>query len=121
MSQILEHPVLDTPKHPKQITRKFSDILLHTKFKQCYGHEANQWFHNGEPVIQERCAVGVLMSEFFGVDYANDSSIYKTEKREELQKILIEHGLIIGDIIVKNDHERQTFSQIADFLESVGL
>jgi hypothetical protein len=109
-------------EQPKQLTKKFSDILRNTKFKQCYGQEAGIWIKNGEPEMEARCAIGVLMTEYFGYDYfksKHDGN--KTTLSLELQDMLLSHNIHAGQIIELNDSRKLSFSEIADFLESKGL
>ena len=107
----------------QQQVKKFSDILRHTKFEQCYGQEAEILNVIGEPEprIQKRCAIGVIMTEFFGVDYNKDDIYKKTKAREKLNKILAQHNIDQWAIAELNDYDRLTFPQIAFVLESKGL
>lgn len=102
MSQILVQP--------EQKLMKPSQILRNTTIEQHHGHYSDK---NGK-----FCALGVLMHELCGWDgkvYTNFMDLY--------YKMIERLGLngCIGEVIVMNDDECKSFSDIADYLESVGL
>jgi hypothetical protein len=120
--QILEQPVLEIPKHTKQLLKQktFSSVLRNTKREQCYCNEA---------IGEKRCAIGVIMEELYGFDYGSKwQGAYRLHRevewlkyRKQLENVLKDHGLWSTHIQLFNDADKLSFSEIANFLESKGL
>jgi hypothetical protein len=103
MSQILEPP--------KQILKTLSSVLRNTKIEQCFGDIADG---------QKRCALGVILTEYYGVDCTNPY-FFETPGNISLTGLLRQHRASASEIVDRNDNREQTFSEIADYLEAHGL